>query len=53
MKLMITLTGAEALAMRYAIELARNKSPELSLLNDDEIIAYLINRATGQEAVRS
>lgn len=38
----ITLTGEAAVAMKYAIMLARIRAPELDGLTDNEIISRLV-----------
>lgn len=52
MKHTVTMTGMDAVAMRYALSLARVKFPELSTLTDSEIIERLIERASISGEVR-
>jgi len=52
MKHTVTMTGMDAVAMRYALSLAKVKFPELSALTDSEIIERLIERASSSEEVR-
>ena len=38
----ITLTGEDAVAMKYTVLLARIKVPEFDALTDDEILSRLV-----------
>ena len=38
----ITLTGEAAIAMKYAVMLARIQAPELDGLSDDQIVSMLV-----------
>ena len=46
----LTLTGSDALAVKYAIELVRVKYPQFSEMSDDEILSRLID--IGREATK-
>ncbi len=43
----ITLTGDVALAMKYAVELARSKAPEFKGMTDSEVLSRLVETGLG------
>ena len=45
----ITLTGEAAVAMKYAVMLARIQAPELDGLTDDQTVAELADRLTSHK----
>lgn len=45
----ITLTGEAAVAMKYAVMLARIRAPELDGLTDDQILSRLVEAGLNHE----